>query len=333
MDKVSPTETPGEEERISCLTEQVSRPDVLTSCRAEQLFATHGKTFHFASHFFPKSIRPAVVTLYAFFRTLDDLVDERPADWQAAPVRRELDAWQEWFQRGCSSIAPREPLGSSLASILSDAQIPFSLFEEFLQGLRSDLEPRAFANFQELSHYCYQAAGTVGLAMAYVLGARSEQALRSARHLGIAMQLTNIVRDVGRDLANGRIYLPQDELARFGSSSEHLSQLYQARQGPDERFREIMRYQITRARLSYAEGLHGCWLLPRDCRVPILLAGRLYQRILAQIEQHNYDVLRKRAATSLLTKVWEAGIAVLLATLWQFGEVELLTEREPAYEA
>ena len=333
MNKVSPTKTPGGKERISCLTEQMSQPDVLTSRRAEQLFAMHGKTFHFASHFFPKPIRPAVVTLYAFFRTLDDLVDERPADWQTAPVRQELDAWQEWFQRGCSSVAPREPLGSSLAAILSDAQIPFSLFEEFLQGLGSDLEPRVFANFQELSHYCYQSAGTVGLAMAYVLGARSEQALRAARHLGIAMQLTNIVRDVGRDLANGRIYLPQDELARFGSSSEHLSQLYQARQGPDERFREIMRYQITRARLSYAEGLHGCWLLPRDCRVPILLAGRLYQRILARIEQHNYDVLRKRAATSLLTKVWEAGIAVLLAALWQLGEVELLTEREHAYEA
>lgn len=305
---------------------------VLMSRQAEQLFATHGKTFHFASRFFPETVRPAIVTLYAFFRTLDDLVDEQTADWQAAAVLRELEAWQTWFQSGCASLAPREPLGSELAIVLSDYQVPLPLFEDFLQGLRSDLEPRVFADFHVLARYCYQAAGTVGLAMAHVLGARSEQALRAARHLGIAMQLTNILRDVGRDLANGRLYVPQDELARFGSSSGHIAQLYQAQQGPDERFRELMRYQIARARLCYAEGLHGCWLLPRNCRVPILLAGRLYQRILTQIELQDYDVLRRRAATSLLTKVQEASIAVLLATLWRLGEVELSGGRKSVYE-
>lgn len=296
--------------------------DVLMSCQDEQLFATHGTTFHFASRFFPPAIRPAVVTLYAFFRTLDDLVDERDPGWQADRVCQELDAWQAWFEHGCQAVAPREPLGRSLAPVLANARIPLSLFEEFLQGLRSDLEPRAFADIQSLLRYCYQAAGTVGLAIARVLGADSEQALRAASQLGIAMQLTNILRDVGGDLAKGRIYLPQDELARFGSSPAHLSHLYQARQGPDERFRALMRYQITRARLSYAAGLHGCWLLPRNCRVPILLAGRLYRRILWRIEQQDYDVLRRRAATSLLTRVQEASIVFGLVALWQRGEVE-----------
>lgn len=310
-----------------------SQQDVLIPRQAERIFATHGKTFHFASRFFPQEVRPAVVNLYAFFRTLDDLVDERTPGWQADVVRRELDAWQDWFQCGCVAAAPRELLGARLAAVLSDSQVPLPLFEEFLQGLHSDLEPHEFPDFQALAHYCYQAAGTVGLAMAHVLGTRSEQALRTARYLGIAMQLTNILRDVGRDLANGRIYLPQDEMARFNSSSAHLSRLYQAQQGPDERFRELVRYQITRARLFYVQGLHGCWLLPHDCRVPILLAGRLYQRILTQIERNNYDVLRRRAATSLFTKVREAGIVVLLAVLWRWGERGHFSESERVYES
>ncbi len=309
-----------------------SQTYVLMSYQAEHLLARHGKTFYFASRFFEKKVRPKIATLYAFFRTLDDLVDERAPGWQVDAVRQELDAWQEWFRRGCTSTAPREPLGGRLAVILSDAQVPLPLFEDFLQGLRSDLEPRAFANFQALARYCYQAAGTVGLAMAHVLGTRSEQALRAAKHLGIAMQLTNILRDVGGDLASGRLYLPEDELARFGSSPAHLARLYQARQGPDERFQELMRYQIARTRLIYAQGLHGCWLLPRNCRVPILLAGRLYQRILTQIEHHDYDVLRRRAATSLFTKMQEAGVVIVLAALWRWGEVEHFAESERVYE-
>lgn len=311
---------------------QTYQPHVRTSNQNEQLFATHGTTFYFASHFLPKALRSAIVCLYSFFRTLDDLVDERPVNWQADAVRQELTAWQEWFRCGCRIAAPREPLGTSLAIVLSVHQIPGGLFNDFVLGLLSDLEPHAFADFHDLSRYCYQAAGTVGLATAHLLGVHSEQALKAATHLGIAMQLTNILRDIGSDLASGRIYLPQNELARFGSSSRHLYQLAKARRGPDACFRELMRYQIARARLAYAAGLHGCWLLPSDCRVPILLAGRLYQRILTQIELRDYDVLRKRVATSFLTKLREAGMVLLLAALWQGGEVRHSIEREVSYE-
>lgn len=305
---------------------------ILTSEQAEALFTSYGKTFHFAARFFSPGYRSSVVTLYAFFRTLDDLVDERPPGWLADTARAELETWQQWFRTGLSSLAPREPLGSALAAVLRTHDIPLGLFDDFLQGLFSDLEPRLFLDFRELYRYCYRVAGTVGLAIAHVLGARSEQALRAAKQLGIAMQLTNILRDVGGDLATGRIYLPQEDLARFGSSSSHLVQLYQRQQGPDERFRAFMCYQIERARLYYAEGLHGSWLLARDCRLPVLLAGRLYQRILMQIEQRNYDVLRGRAATNLLTKIREAGIVFVLASLWQWGEVELAPGLEVLYE-
>lgn len=312
---------------------QSSQPYILTSERAEELFASHGKTFHFAARFFPAERRNAIVTLYAFFRVLDDLVDERHANWRADEVQRELEAWQVWFRNGFSSPAPREPLGTALAALLCEYQIPIVLFEDFLDGLFSDLKTPEFPDFHTLYHYCYQVAGTVGLALAHVLGRRSEQALAAARHLGIAMQLTNILRDVGGDLANGRIYLPQDELVRFNCPPTHLHLLYEQSRGPDERFRTLMSYQLQRAHLYYAKGLHGSWLLPQNCRLPILLAGRLYQRILIRIEQNDYDVLRRRVATSTLTKIREAGVVFLLDRLWQHGEVELPTETEPLYES
>jgi phytoene synthase len=304
----------------------------LTNRRHEHLLATYGKTFSFAARFFPIEVRRAVVSLYAFFRTLDDLVDERGEGWCQEDVERELDAWHRWFATGGSSTAPREPLGTMVATLQETYQIPVALFDDFLDGLRSDLRPVQTSKFPELYHYCYRVAGTVGIAMSYVLGVRSEQAQRAAKQLGVAMQLTNILRDIGSDLAVGRFYLPHVELERFGSSPQHLMQIYQAQQGPDERFRALMRYQIQRARSYYQEGLHGVWLLPPSYRLPILLAGRLYQNILTEIERRQYDVLRSRASTTWFIKLREAGIVFLLDLLWRNGEVVSPIELEGVYE-
>jgi phytoene synthase len=298
----------------------------------EKILATHGKTFHFASRFFPTQYRQAVASLYAFFRTLDDLVDERDGHWQCDEVRQELYCWHDWFDTGLCSQAPREPLGATIANLLSEYHIPVVLFHDFIDGLLSDLEPRQFRNFPGLYRYCYQVAGTVGLAMASVLGVHSEQARLAAKQLGIAMQLTNILRDVGSDLSIGRIYLPCAELERFGSSQDHLLLLYREQQGPDERFRTLMAYQIQRARRYYQEGLHGVWLLAPAYRPPILLAGRLYQQILNEIEHKQYDVLRYRASTGLFTKLREAGIVCALHLLWGQEEVVQSTELELLYE-
>jgi len=156
--------------------------------------------------------------------------------------------------------------------------------------------------------------------MAHIMGVNSMQALAAAQSLGIGMQLTNILRDVGGDLASGRIYLPGEDLARFGSSRAHLVQLYRDQRGPDDRFRALMRYQVARAHCYYIRGMSGIWLLPRNCRLPILVAGRLYRRILTVIEQKNYDVLRSRAVTSFPEKLREAAISFTLDQLWQRGE-------------
>ena len=164
--------------------------------------------------------------------------------------------------------------------------------------------------------------------MSHILGVSSAQALVTAESLGVGMQLTNILRDVGSDLANGRIYLPQDELARFDCLPSHLLQLYKDQHGPDDRFRALMRYQVARAHHYYIRGMSGIWLLPPECRLPILIASRLYRRILAVIERKNYDVLHSRAMTSFPEKMCEAAIAFVLDQLWSRGEVRLSTKVE-----
>lgn len=197
---------------------------------------------------------------------------------------------------------------------------PPAIFLDFLDGMVADLPKRRLTHFEELRQYCYQVASTVGLAMSHVLGATSRQALAAAENLGIAMQLTNILRDVGGDLARDRIYLPNTELERFGLSHAHLTTLA-ARGGlPDERFRRLLQFQIARAHSYYRSGMSGIWLLSPDCRLPILLASRLYRKILRVIERNGYDVLRRRAVTSPMEKLTEMGIALILNRLWRSGE-------------
>ena len=304
----------------------------ITSASDEWLLATYGRTFHFAARFLSPKHRYQVVTLYAFFRTLDDLVDQPEKGRRIEDIRRELDAWRGWFTEGYPFPASQEPLGSRLATVLSEHPVPTAIFFDFLDGLASDLEPREIRNFGEMYRYCYRVAGTVGLAIAHVLGVNSAQGLSAAQNLGIGMQLTNILRDVGGDLASGRIYLPQEDLVRFGSSRAHLFQLYADQRGPDDRFRALMRYQIARAHHYYIRGMSGIWLLPRNCRLPILIAGRLYRRILTAIEHKNYDVLRSRAVTSFPEKLREAAIAFTLDQLWHRGEAYPSTEGEVLLE-
>jgi 15-cis-phytoene synthase len=298
----------------------------------EWLMATHGRTFHFAARFLPPKHRRQVVILYAFFRTLDDLVDIPVEGRQLEDIHLELRAWQYWFTGSRSIPAPREPLGARLSAILAEHCIPTAIFLDFLDGLISDLEPREIRNFSEMYRYCYRVAGTVGLAMTYVLGVKSAQALVAAENLGISMQLTNILRDVGGDLTIGRIYLPQDELAHFGSSRDHLTQLFKDQRGPDDRFRALMRYQVARAHHYYVRGMSGIWLLPPECRLPMLVASRLYRRILTVIERKDYDVLRSRKTTSFPEKVREAAIAFTLDRLWRCGEAHPGTKVEVLIE-
>ncbi|HVB23165.1 MAG TPA: phytoene/squalene synthase family protein [Ktedonobacteraceae bacterium] len=292
----------------------------------EWLMATHGKTFHFAARFLSPTLRRHIAILYAFFRTVDDLVDAPPAGRQRDDIRKEVENWRFWFTENHTFPAPQEPLGTRLASVLTEHCVPTTIFLDFLDGMSSDLKSQEIHDFQEMYRYCYRVAGTVGLAITHMLGVRSPQALEAAEKLGIGMQLTNILRDVGGDLAAGRIYLPLEDLARFDCSPTYLFQLYRDQRGPDDRFRALMRYQVARAHRYYVSGMSGIWLLPAECRLPILLAGRLYRRILAEIERKDYDVIRSRASTSTTEKMREAAIAFTLDRLWRRGEIFTATE-------
>jgi 15-cis-phytoene synthase len=268
--------------------------------------AHHARTFNFAARFFAPAERQSVQVLYAFFRSLDDLVDGEP---DQDSVADELHGWRNWFDRGMVGPSPRARLAEELASIVRRYDISRGVMLDFLDGMESDLvEQRRIANLEALERYCYQVAGTVGLAMCGVLGVGDRAAFEAARDLGVAMQITNIVRDVGGDLRLGRIYLPQDELRQAGLSDAELIELSRPGTRVDPRFRRLMKQQVMRADAYYVRGLGGVALLPEGARLPILIAGKLYQLILRDLERADYDSLHRRASTTGWEKVREAAV-------------------------
>ena len=294
----------------------VDQPDA----HSVQLMAKHARTFNFAARFLPSEKRDAAIALYAFFRTLDDLVDQSTTQANVRAIRCEFTQWRNWLSTDRIDPGPREPLARELGAVIDRYAIPTGYFFDLLDGLESDLTVTDYEDDAQLQHYCYQVASTVGLAMSYVLGAHSGAALNAAADLGLAMQLTNILRDVGEDLSFGRIYLPKVTLGHFGLSRSCLTELWRAEAGPDERLRALMAEEIARARALYLRGIAGIWLLPADSRLPILIASRLYRRILAVIEANNFDSLRVRASTTKIEKLEEAATAMLLNRLWRRGE-------------
>ncbi len=286
-----------------------------------QSMTVNARTFSLAARFLPPEKRAATTVLYAFCREVDDLVDEPVPGRTKTDVRATLDTWQSWLTSDRTAKGPSEPLASELARVIARYGIPVQYLIDLLDGLRMDLEPVAFEDEAELRRYCYGVASTVGLGMAHVLGATSDAALRAAADLGAAMQRTNILRDVGEDLSFGRLYLPKNTLVQFDLTHHALLDLWRSNSGPDEHFRALMRDEVARTRALYQQGMPGIWLLPSDSRLPILLATRLYRRILTVIERRDYDTLRRRASTSRHEKFEEAAIALLVDRLWRRGEI------------
>lgn len=267
----------------------------LATCR--QIIRQKAKSFYFATVFLPRAKREATFVLYAFFRTIDDLVDEPAPGMDEHAVRRELDDWQQWLESD-----PRPPsteaVRAALDRILTRYKIPPRYLIELIEGVRGDMAPRHLYSFPEYERYCYQVASTVGLTMSHVLGMRDERALPAAADLGIAMQMTNVLRDVGEDLGRGRVYLPIAEFAQFGYSLDDLRQ-----RRCDDAFRALIRFHIARTRGYYARGVQGIRYLDEDSRFAITLAAHLYQRILNKIEAQQCDVFSRRAHTTMPEKL------------------------------
>jgi 15-cis-phytoene synthase len=249
-----------------------------------QLTRANSRTFALASRLLPGGKRRAVHALYAFCRATDDMIDLAP---QFEDARRLLDDWQERVEQPPTAY---DPIPLAWADTKARYRIPHGYETQLIEGIARDLRQQRYASFAELADYCYGVASTVGLMVMHIVDFRSEDALPYAVKLGIALQLTNILRDVAVDWQAGRLYLPLDELASFG-----LSEADVARGVVDDRWRAFMQYQISRTRALYAEAEPGIVLLDAEGRFAIAAAAGLYRTILRDIEAHDYDVFHRRA--------------------------------------
>lgn len=248
------------------------------------------KSFHLASLFLPPSVRGDVQTLYRYFRWIDDLVDE-PAPQDVADLLTRIE-----FEVAAGKT--RDPIVHPTLAVASRYAIPTAVLLEIIRGARLDLEYAHFSDAAEMYRYADLVAGSVGACLCYLLGDPIPEALTAARWLGIAMQLTNILRDVGEDLANGRVYLPLEDLERFGLSVEDLRTPAISRA-----FGDLMAFEIERARACYDLGLVGLQFLRPSCRPSIAVAATLYAGILTKIESISYQVLDHRAHLTLTERV------------------------------
>lgn len=249
----------------------------------------HGRTFYLASHFQTPPRRRALHAIYAYCRIADDIVD-RAATPDAADSR--LSAWAAQLD------APVHPVAVAFAVTRQMYGIPVEPARDLIDGIRSDLQPEPFGTWEDLRGYCYRVAGTVGLLTAPVLGCSRTSALPRAVDLGIAMQLTNILRDVGEDARQQRVYLPLADLATFGCTPESL-----LAGRPVGRFRELMAFEIARARSLYAAARPGIAALSPAGQMTALAASRLYASILTRIEELDYDVFNTRATVHTRRKL------------------------------
>jgi 15-cis-phytoene synthase len=264
--------------------------DSLYRQAAEQT-AKHSKSFYFATRFFPPELARAAHAVYWFCRYTDDLADECASVEQG---RADIEAWAKNLQEAERTGASNHPVLHVFLDTVHKFDIPLEYAYELIEGMRMDLTLSRYATFSELRLFCYRVASVVGLMMSWVIGFENpvdrERALPHAIDMGIAMQLTNILRDVGEDLQRQRIYLPQDEIERFGYSEQEM--LGKVR---NDAFRALMRFQVQRAREYYERGNYGIAMLHRQGRFAVKIASDVYREILARIEASDFDVFESRA--------------------------------------
>ena len=256
----------------------------------------YARTFYFASACLPRSTRGHAYAVYGFCRWADNGVDDARDRAEASARLDEARIALDQTYGSCPKIAPGLLAFRRTVRLRG---IPRQLFDDLLDGMAMDLDITRYPDFAALDRYCYHVAGVVGLMMTHVLGFTSDRCIPNALALGTAMQLTNILRDVAEDYGLGRVYLPQDELDRYGVSEADLA----AGRMTDD-FRDLIRFQINRARDYYAQAEDGIPLLDGDAaRLTVRVMGRAYAGILAAIERQDLDVFRTRARVSTPRKL------------------------------
>jgi phytoene synthase len=281
----------------------------LRRARAEcwRVLRVHGKTFHLMARLLGPARGSDIAALYFFARTADDAVDvPAPGDTPDA-IRGRLRGMLGELRRGVAGES-EDARFTLLGETIRRHGIPLQPFDDLVAGLLMDLDGARYRTFADLELYCYRVAGTVGLMITPVAGYRGDGALEHAKTLGTAMQLTNILRDVGEDLSLGRVYLPDEDLAQFGLAHEDL-----AARRVDDRVRALLEFEIARARRLYDEGLALIPLL-RDARgrLAFQFAVDAYSGILEKIRENGHDVFGRRAHLTFGEK-----LAVVPRSTWR----------------
>ena len=259
--------------------------------------AASGSSFYYSFMFLPPARRRAITALYAFCREVDDVVDEV----SNPEVARAKLAW--WRREIALVFAgqPSHPVALALQGIVGEFDLPERHFQEVIDGMAMDLALHRYLDFAGLELYCHRVAGVVGLMSAEIFGYVDPATKGYARDLGVAFQLTNIIRDVGEDAQRGRIYLPQDELQRFGVPP---SALLRREYGPE--FRHLMRFQAERARAWYERAFAQLPAQDRKSQRTGLVMAAIYRTLLDEIAGDGYRVLDRRTSLTPVRKLWLA---------------------------
>ena len=263
----------------------------------QQKAAASGSSFYYAFLFLAPARRRAITALYAFCREVDDVVDET-ADAQLAGTKL---TWWRHEVAGLFAGNPQHPVTRALQPALAPYGITAQRLNEIIDGMELDLTQTRYLDFAGLERYCYHVAGVVGLLAAGIFGHTDPRTLEYAKSLGTAFQLTNIIRDVGEDARKNRIYLPIEDLQKFGVTA---ADLLNARHG--EAFVALMKFQAERARTYYDKALAALPAADRRAQRPGLIMAAIYRALLAEIEREGFKVLTQRTSLTPLRKLWIA---------------------------
>jgi len=259
--------------------------------------AASGSSFYYSFLFLPPQRRRAITALYAYCREVDDVVDDVD---DPAVARAKLDWWRAEIDRMCGGCA-QHPVTQALAPHLAAFGITRERLQQVIDGMQMDLHQNRYLDYGSLRRYCHLVAGVVGEMAAGIFGASDERTYEYARQLGLALQLVNILRDVGEDARRGRVYLPLDDLHAAGV---RVSDLLEGRYV--EGFETVMRRQAERARAAYRDALEALPQSDRKAQRSGLIMGAIYLTLLDEIERERFRVLHQRIALTPLRKLWIA---------------------------
>lgn len=266
------------------------------ACR--QLHRKYGTTYYFASRCLPFKKRREVDAVYGFIRMADEWVDN-PGHLTREEQLRKLRDYRSQFLDGMAGCCPDEGVLRAFTDVARSSKMPPEEPLVFLEAMEMDLEHTRYRTYSELQRYMRGSASAVGIMLCYVLGVpRHPMSIDAAVALGEALQLTNCLRDVGEDAKRGRIYIPQEDLELFGVSEEDI-----LNHCVTENFKQLMKFEIARARTCYEQADLGIPFLPKSIKMAVLAARVLYCKILDSIEKQDYDVFSKRAHTTSLQKM------------------------------